>query len=230
MSTLATYQTLLSEKLATTSTTFFTAQMRLNAINYALNDLYNQYDVPELMKVGTISSGTSYSSGPLISDFPSDYGRMVKLWWTDTDGVNNELTYITPDQFDDLDYTDTGAYFWTEDWDTHATAGRKLFYAPNTLLASGTLHTRYVKKIVALAVDTDDSGINTSWDDAVAYVAASILLENAKDNKADTMRAMGSRAASQAYGGQKNRGGVKGYARLRSVYEKYSILDNTHPN
>lgn len=215
MATLSRYKALLSEKIGTSSIAFYTAEMRVNAINSALDNLGSQYDIPELVKRATLT----FASGSCA--IPTDYFRMVKLW----DPTNSEIEYeyIVPDLFDRLDAT--ASNYWTEDYST-VTSERRLFIKPTTVTS---VYSRYVIPIPVLNTDTDESGIKPNWDEAVTYSAAAYLLENAKDlQKAQAMNIQANAAAARAYGAVKNVGGVKGNVRLHSRFEKFSILSNDH--
>lgn len=217
MSSLAVYKALVTEKLGTSSTSFHTDQARTDAINEAISDICNSYDIPAMF----IRSTLTFSSG--LAAIPSNFFRMVKVWDPTTE--TNEFTYITTDLFDGLSSTDGN--YWTIDYDISSST-RKFNVLPT---ATTTVNVRYVKRPTVLVSSSDESGLPIDWDDAVAYGAAAILANNAKDfNKMKSMEVQAEKMASRAYGATKNVGGVKGYSRLRSAYEKYSILDGNHPN
>lgn len=213
MSTLSQYKSLLTQKLATSSTSFYSSEARTAAINEAITDLYNQYDIPQLIKRATLT----VASG--LATIPSDMARMVKIW--DATDANPEYLYQTPDQFDQLATTESA--YWTIDYDT--TSGtQKIFIKPTS---ETSLRMRYIITPTTLVADADESKLPTVWDDVVAYGAAATLLYNAKDfNKANSMRAACNAAASRAYGFVKNQGGIKSGSRLRSWFEKWDVLNN----
>jgi len=218
MSTLSLYKSLLTEKLGTSATSYFTAQARTDAINEAVVDITNNYDIPALFKKSTLS----FTSG--LATIPTDFFRMVKMWHA-TDSTP-EYTYVSEDVFDQTSST-TSNNWWTIDYDTGSST-RKIYINPTSITSA---RIRYIKTPTTLSADGDESGLPTIWDDAVAYRAASILANNA--NQFDKMQVMDRQAnesMARAYGTSKNQGGVKGYSRLRSVYEKYSITAYTRPN
>lgn len=212
MSTLATYKSLLNEKYGTSSTSFATAQMRTDAINEAVNDIVDSYDVPELLKVASLS----LTSG--VATIPTDLARMTKMW--DSTEATPEYIYLLPEQFDALN--DNSANYWTIDYDTSSST-RKIMVRPTS---ETSVRIRYVKKATTMSSDSDESGLTTTWDDAVAYRAAAILASNGTDlNRYKIMTSESQNAMSRAWGRVKNVGGWKQGSRLRSRFETYNLYD-----
>lgn len=217
MSLYSSYNTQLEYYLADQSEAFFESAMKVSAVNEAIEVLLEDYDVPEFIKRATI---TFDSSG--IGSVPSDYFRMIKIWDADSDGVEeNEYQYITPDAFDAKSSSDS--YYWTEDY-VVASAARKLKCLPTD---SGTLQVRYVKKHTAVdSSDVNDSGLDSRWTKVIAAGAAKILLENAGQmQEAVLMDQQFKTKASRVYMALKNRGGWKQGLRLKSKWERQSLLN-----
>ena len=216
MSTLATYKTRLTEKIAQSSTAFHTNETRVNAINEAISNMAEAYDIPDLIKKAPIT----FASGQ--ADKPTDYFRMVKLFLTDD--VEREFTYLIEDLFDVQDANSAEDY-WTEDF-VISTGTRRLLVVPNT---ETDFTARYVRIPTVLTNDADESGIDYHFDDVVAYWSASILLRNegtASLGKSQEMERKARETCVIAIGSKRKRGGVKQGERLRSRFEKYPLLFN----
>jgi len=210
MSTLSTYKSLLSQKLGTSGTGFFSNEARVAAINEAIGDVYGSYDLPDLFKVATLT----LTSGK--ANKPSDYFRMIKM--LDASDATPEYTYLTEDLFDQAD--DTASSYWTEDYDT-STSTRRLFVKPTS---ETSVRIRYVITPTTLSADSDESNLPAQFDDVVAYYAAAVLANTAAQyDRYKAMKQQGDEMVAKVYGARKNRGGVKQGSRLRSRFEKYSI-------
>ena len=218
MSLLSTYQSLLTEKIATSSTAFHSAQNRLDAINEATANIVEAYDIPSLIKKGTLS----FTSG--VGVFPTDYVRMIKLWVVVNSTVQ-EFTYMPVDQFDEQSANNAN-YWWTVDYDT-GTAALAPYIVPTTVTSANI---RYYRTTPTLVNPSDDSLLPVYYDDAVAYWAASILMRNesnfAKAKEYDEKRDQSLNSAIQAV---RKLGGVKQNERLRSTFESFPILSGRTP-
>lgn len=213
MSVLSTYKTLVSQKLATSGTGFFTTEAREAAINEAIGDIYGAYDIPDLFKVAPLT----FASG--MADKPSDYFRMIKVW--DATEATPEYTYLPEDLFDQA--AANGSWYWTEDYDT-GTGRRRLFIKPTS---TTTVRIRYVRTPTTLVDDGDESLLPVQFDDVIAYGATAILANNSNQfDKYKAMKAEYEGMAAKAYGSLKNRGGIKQGSRLRSRFEKMGVLNN----
>lgn len=137
-----------------------------------------------------------------------------------TQGVQvNEYFFIVPDHFDNLDTT--AAYYWTEDY-IAGEGARKLKALP---VSSGVLNIRYIKTATEMTDSTTDSGLPAAWDEVVAHGAVVRLFQNA--NRYDEAREherLYKQQVAQVYLSVKNTGGVKQGNRLKSRYEKVSLL------
>ncbi len=212
MSTLSTYKSALTYRLASSNTAYHSDDERKSAINEAIGDIAERYDISALYKRATltITSGTC--------NLPTDCLRVVKIWDPTTQTI--EYEYITEDDYDQR--ASTESYYWTIDYDT-ATALRKMKFLPTTATSA---YIRYIKVPATLSADADTSDLPTQFDDAVAYKAAAILLRN--ERSFDAYKAMdmeGDSMTIKAINALKWQGGVKSGTRLKSRYEKYSLLD-----
>lgn len=213
MSLLSTYKNLLTEKLGTSGSSFYTSQMRIDAINEAITDIYNAYDIPDLFKVSTLS----LTSG--VAAIPSDMFRMIKMW--DVTTTSLEYIYIDANGFDEL--ATTASSWWTIDYNV-AAAARRILVKPTSITS---VNIRYVRTPTTLAADSDNSLLPATWDDAVAYRAASILANNGGDyNRVKGMQSQADQAMARAYGAVKNIGGVRQGSRLRSRFERINPITN----
>jgi len=191
--------------------------MKVQAINDAIEELLEEYDIPEFSKRAII---TFDSNG--LAALPSDYFRMIKLWNVDSSSVEeSEYLYITEDNFDKKASTD--AYYWTEDY-IIADAARKLKVLP---IASGTLQIRYIKTHTAVnSTDTADSGLAARWDKVVAASACKNLLDNAgQDKEAEKWAKNAMQWKINVWSALKGRGGFKEGSRVKSRYERISLLN-----
>lgn len=220
MSTFSTYNSIIEQKIANTSEVFFTAQMKRQAANDAIQSILDNYDPPELIKRATLSP----SSG--VASKPSDYYKMVKLWAVDDDGLQtNEYVYVVPDEFDRM--ADTAAYFWTEDYNVSAAAIR-LLIKPTSVTS---LQIRYVIAPTEMTDDSTDSGLGSNWDEAVAYGTVAKLLQNdGRYQEAQEFERLFKERVAQVYASEKNPGGIKQNNRLKSKYERISQLGNNTIN
>lgn len=217
MAKFSTYNTLIERLLSDTSETFHATASKVSAVNEAVEELLEMYNIPELIKRSTI---TFDANGNVA--IPTEYFRMVKLWDVDSSGVETtEYKYIVEDEFDQQ--ADTAAYFWTEDY-VIASAARVLRVLPAD---SGTLQIRYVMKNSDVdSTDATDSGLDNRWNKVIAYGACKNLLINAGqyDESVKFEQEFGKRAA-KVYLALKNRGGFKQGNRIKSRWGRESLLN-----
>ncbi len=208
MSTFSRYNQVVTQKLATAGLTFFTAEMRKQAVNEAIEQLVQRYDIADMI----ITSTLSFVSG--VASRPSKYFKMAKLWID-----SKEYEYITPDEADGLD--STASYYWTEDSDGSGVRTLKI-YPSNT----ETLKIRYYVIPDKLTDESSESGLPAVWDDVIAYQACEILAENAgRYDEAQRYGAVGDRRTMEVIGATKNRGGKKEYPKFKSIYSTKSLLN-----
>ena len=215
MSTFATYNTLIEQKIANTSETFFDTEMKRQAANDTVKEILQEYDVPEMI----IRATQTFASG--IGTKPATYFRMVKLWATDSAGVEtNEYKFLPPADFDAKAATD--GYFWTEDYNVSAAAFR-LLLRPTSVTS---LNIRYIKQPTEMTSDSIDSGLASSWDEATALGVATKLFQIAKMYKeAQEIERLYRAKKAEVYLAVKNVGGIKENNRLRSKYERMNLLN-----
>lgn len=216
MSTFSIYNSIVEKYIANESEAFFDVDMKAQAINDTIQELLEEYDIPEMI----IRSTLAFSALGIAAK-PSDYFRMIKLWDVDTNGVQTlEFQYIYPDKFDQL--SSTSSYYWTEDYDVSAAASR-LKILP---IDSGTVQIRYVK--IPGVVDTSDtvnSGLASRWDKVIAYGTAKHLFYNAgRFDEADRFEKEYLKKKVSTYLALKNPGGIKEGTKIHSYYESHSIL------
>lgn len=217
MSTLSTYLTGLTYKLAQSSTAFFTEPMRIAAINEAITKLTESYEIPDLV----IRSSLTFSSGTVA--IPSNFQRMIKMWDTSTEAT--EYTYLINDIFDNIITQNQDTKYWTIDYST-TTSTRRFYVNPDD---TTTVYVRYLKNPTTLSVGGDESGVSSYFDDAIAYWSAAILFKNSGDYpKSQTMELASRQAIQMAFQSVVQVGGRKQHARVRSVYESVPILTQTN--
>ncbi|OPX88993.1 MAG: hypothetical protein A4E53_01726 [Pelotomaculum sp. PtaB.Bin104] len=213
MSTLATYKQSLTYRLASSNTSYHDDTEREAAINEAIGDIAERYDIPALYKRGSLT----FTSG--MATIPADCLRIVKIWNPTTQTI--EYEYIPEDEFDGK--PTTAANYWSIDYDT-ASSTRKIKILPASIT---TANIRYIFTPAVLANDSDVSSLPTQFDDAVAYKAAAILLRN--ERSWDAFKAMddeGNKMTIKAIDALKIQGGTKAGTRLKSRYEKYPLITN----
>lgn len=218
MSSLSVYLQLVIQKLAQSNTGFHTTSFRIAAINEAILKMADNYEIPEL-RVKPVPSGTIIFTNNVV-DIPSNFLRMIKLW--DPIQPTLEYTYLVNDLFDQQAANNTDLY-WTTDFDP--TTSTQRFYITTNSVSPVTLNMRYIKLPTVLANGNDESGLSAQWDNAVAYKAASILLNNERNAAAGIMEESAVKEIEKAYEAIRKVGGVKQGERLRSRFEKYPLLN-----
>ncbi|REK57570.1 MAG: hypothetical protein DWQ49_08875 [Bacteroidetes bacterium] len=213
MSTLSTYKTLLTRKLATSSNNYYSAEARTQAINDAIRQFTDEYRPVELRKKADIAiakDADDYYIGALPSDL-STTNRIVKLW---EEANKRELVYVDPNQF----YHMSGDVY-TYDYAASASALR-LFIAPTDIT---TLEAHYIADPTTLTADSDDSGLTQKSDELIALYAAEKLFQEGKDANGmalvESMKAKAVRAWHNQYGVTSKR--------LKSRFERVSFHNRT---
>lgn len=189
--------------------------MKRDEMNNTITEILRDYDIPEFKKRATI---TFDATG--LADLPADYFRMVKLWDVDSNGLQtSEYDYIGEDEFDQL--STTAAYYWTEDY-VVADAERRLKVLP---IDSGTLQIRYIKIPTELVASATESGLSSNWDEAVVFGTCYRLFMNAgRAQEASVFKQQYDNAVAEVMNATKNRGGIKQNSRIRSRFERRSLL------
>jgi len=221
ISTYSTYNTKVEIKLANTSEIFYDEEMKRDEMNNTISEILRDYDIPAFKKRAEI---TFDSNG--LAALPSDYFRMVKLWDVDSNSVQtNEYHYIVEDEFDTL--AATTSFYWTEDY-VVADAARKLKILPTD---AGTLQIRYIKTPTTLEDASTESGLSSDWDEAVVFGTCYRLFMNAgRINEAGAFKGQYDSAVGEVMNATKNRGGIKENNRIRSVFERRSLLGGFQAN
>jgi len=215
MSTFSDYNTQLEMKIANTSETFFDSGTKVQAVNDAIIEILDNYDIPEMIKRDEIT----FVSG--IKAKPDDYFRMVKLWDIDANGVETSIfNYLETDKFDKL--AANSAYWWTEDY-VIADGARELKVLPTD---TTTIQIRYVKTPGTVdAAGLTDSNLSSKWDEVVALVAAKRLFQIAtRWDEAREFERLAREAMVRVYQAVKNPGGFKQGVRLKSKWDRVSLL------
>lgn len=215
MSTFTTYNTLIEQRLANTSETFFTPEMKRSQTNQAILDITKKYDLPEFMVDDTLT----LTSG--LVDIPADFLRMVKVWSVDGNGIEDqEYMYIPPEEFDNLETT--AAYYWTILY-KEASSSRRIEIRPTSVTS---LKFRYVTLPTTMSNDSTDSGLSALWDEPVALFACHRLLRNAGVyDEAQVVLQEAQELIASAYLAVKNEGGFRAGRRFRSIYERRSLYN-----
>jgi hypothetical protein len=215
MSTFATLDNLVSQKIANSSEIFYDSDMRRQESNNAVKDILERYDIPEMIIRSTITFDSSGNASK-----PANYYRMVKLWETDSNGIEQSVyNYIQPDTFDKL--SSTAAYYWTEDYIV-ADAEIKLRCLPAD---SGTIDIRYIKKATEMSSVTVDCGLSSDWDEAIAYKTAARLMQiSTRYDEAREYDRLGNEKIETTLQVKRNPGGIKEGVRIKSRFERISLL------
>jgi hypothetical protein len=218
MSLFSTYDSLVSSKIANNSEVFFDADMKRQAANDVTKEILQEYDIPEMVKVATLT----IASG--IATIPTDYFRMVKLWSIDSSSIQEqEYQYVIPDSMDSM--ATTASYYWTEDYDT-SSAVRVLKIRPTSVTS---LQIRYVIKPTEMTSGSVNNGLSAQWDECIAYGCAMKLFQNSSrwDESREFERLFKKKTA-EVYSSIKNPGGFKQSNRVRSRFERISLLNNNN--
>lgn len=215
MSNYSVYNNIIENKIANTSEVFYDEDMKKSEINNTISELLRMYDIPDMRKRGTI---TFDSDG--LAPLPDDYFRMIKLWTVNALGTElNEFQYIYPDEMDDA--ADSQAYWWTEDYIPDS-SDRRLIIRPTD---SGTVQIRYVKRPNVIETTTDESGLSSDWDEPIALGTSYRLFSNAgRYDEANLFLATYEKSVARAWQTVSNRGGFKQNNKIRSVFDRKSIL------
>jgi hypothetical protein len=215
MSTLETYINLVEKKIANDSDLFYSFEMKRLAINDAVLELCQQYDINELRVTGTIN----FISG--MATIPADLAYMDKLWQEDGNGnILYVYNWEDPDVFDSIN--DNSYAYWTVDYDTGA-ADHMLFIKKVETI---TLETRYYKPPTEMTESGDDSGLTSKWDEAIAYQAAAKLYENAdRPQEAQYYFSQAAKRAKTPVLFTRNQGGIKDQPGFKSQYARTGYLN-----
>jgi hypothetical protein len=220
MSTLSTYLTLLTQKLAQSNTGFHTSADRNAAINEAILKIADNYEIPELRKKPVPSGTITFTNG--LATIPSDFLRMIKLWDTIIPPPFGEYTYLVNDLFDDQAINNS-SLFWTIDFDPVSATQKFYIISPNP--SPITVNMRYIVLPTVLVNPNDESGLTAQWDNSVAYKGASILFNNEHNPAGGVMEQSFNTEIIKAYEAISKIGGVKAGERIRSRFEKYPLLN-----
>jgi hypothetical protein len=171
MSTLATYKTILSRKLATSSENFYDEDAREQAINDAIRQFTSEYKPTELRKKADIAIAAD-ADGYYIGSFPADLStpnRIVKLWGEST---KRTFIYVDPEKY----YHVSGDYY-TYDYAGSASALRLFVSATDVT----TLEAHYIADAVILVDDDDESLLSAKSNELIALYAAEKLFQEGMD-------------------------------------------------
>lgn len=211
MITLGTLETKLSFALGTSETNLMTDEKRIDAINKAIEVVLTQYPIPQYV----VSSNLAFTSG--IAELPENCLMPLKL----NDPTQASVVYSRVN-WDDFE--SNISYTYTIAWDAGLDAEHIAIY-PTT---ATTLQFWYVQNFTQLETDTDTIRLNIWWADAIAAKAAEfLLLDTASFNRAEAKRNVADDLIAKAW--QIERARITGVQdqRLRSIYSKYSLLQQT---
>lgn len=171
MSTLSTYQDLVTAELGTSETNFLTQGKRDQAINDACAWVGLNYDIPDL----EFESSVTFTSG--VASEPTRFLRSIKLFNSTT---NDTYHPITTEQFD------LNIKGWVKKYNVTA-AGLRVHIKPADTV---TLLWRYYRKPLTMSAGADDSGLPSELNRAIAQFAASLLMKQKGDyDEANAMEA-----------------------------------------
>tara|TARA_Y100000310_G_C20431581_1_gene691733 strand:+ start:208 stop:852 length:645 start_codon:yes stop_codon:yes gene_type:complete len=166
MTSFTTYNKAIEMYLANSSETFFDNSMKIEAINEAVDMFTRNFDMPQMHKKATLAVVNG------ITDIPADNLRILKIYTLDSGVQNQEYLFVDNDDFDKL--ASTAGHYFTVQYDV-ATDSRKIYILPDTITE---VEIRYLKKPDAIAIETDDDGVDAFYKHPIAIEAAAILLEN----------------------------------------------------
>lgn len=214
MSNYNTYNTQVENRIANTSEIFYDEEMKREAMDNTIEEILRLYDVREFRRKTTI---TFDSDGEASK--PADYFRMKKLWNVDSNGVETaEYHFKEPEEMDGQ--STSASYYWTEDDDGTGTMILKCWPTD-----SGELQIRYIARPTELTDTTTDCGLSSDWDEAVVFGTVFRLYQNAgRYDEAMNFKQFYDDALAKCWQATKNIGGIKQNNRIRSKWDRMSLL------
>jgi len=172
-----------------------------------------------------IAGTTSYDGTYYISNVTTNTFDITATWVADdatgTFGTGVRTNIYNFIEVDETDYfAPTQAHFWTED-DVDGDGTFKLKCWP---INSGILNIRYIARPVDMATDSTDNGLAADWDEAVIYGTVSRVYANAGRPEWQEYQLKYEDACAKAWAATKNIGGIKAGTRVKSRYDRQSLL------
>lgn len=124
------------------------------AANAARKHLLSNYEIGEFIRTASVS----FTSG--VASKPSNYLRGLKLF-------NPTTTTLKYDRIDENQFDNNQSYTWTIKWD--GTSAYKMYIYPAD---TTTLTMRFIYLPTDMSAQSDDSGFNSYWDEALGAMAA----------------------------------------------------------
>lgn len=174
MATLESYMDKLSRKISTSSTNFFEEPARIDAINDAIAEFCDMYQVEELQVKAELEF-TEDADGYFTCALPADLGSIQHITKLRDIANKVEYTFVSADQFYDKTSEGYYTYDFSVDADDHV-----LFISGAT--DDVTLLASYRSTPVALADYDDETILPDRVTEIIALLAGVKLMAEAQDN------------------------------------------------
>ena len=201
--TLDDYTASLDLIIGTSSTNYYTTEMKVKELNQAIREFVDEYNPQELRKKVVVTFASGVATPP--TDLRS-LNRVIRLWNTTT---NRYYEKVDPETYYDQD-----GDIYTLDYHIAALDIRLL--TKDTTATTLTMH--YITDPTVLVSGSDESGLNDESIEVIALMAAKRLFRNARDFSAMQLIKVEANEATRTWKGRN--GNIT--KRLKSKYEKVS--------
>lgn len=192
--------------LGTSETNLYTREKRIDAINLAITQVLDDYDIPQY----TISTTLNFTAG--TATLPTDCLRPFKI------SDNNNVPY---DQVDFETFARNIPQTYSVQWST--TADAEVVKSSPALTQSLTFW--YIQIPTALEEDSDTYRFKSWWDNAIVEKSVATLLLNSRNTDiAQQKEVKANELLAKAWQNERKRLVGREDQRLQSVYEKKSLL------
>jgi hypothetical protein len=201
----------LNYSLGTSETNFYTNDKRVDALNTAINNILEMYQIPQYLQESTLT----FTSG--IAPYPATALMPVKIW-----GPNNdEYLFVHPNDFDsEIPYTVTVKYNTLTEID-------EIYAWPNNVTS---LTIRYINLPDPLVADSDKVRFSKKWEDGITKLAAYFLfLDAQKQDQAASAQVQSRQLITNAWQMETKTYDSPELNVLQSAYDKISLLHTVRP-
>lgn len=209
--TLGQLKVLLNFALGTSETNLLTKPKREDAINASIQNILEDYAIPQYV----ISANLSFTNG--VASLPTDCITPLKL-----NDPNQKTIIYDRINWDNFSYNLTQTY--TIKWDTVSSSEKMYIYPANTT----TLEFWYVQNQPVLTTDSNTIRFNPWWAKPIAEKAAEKLFtDSASFNRADAKEKTANDLIAKAW--QTERARITGVQdnKLTSIFTKKSLLGSS---
>ena len=208
--TLSDLQVSLIDALGTSETNLYTPDKRNRAINRAIFNILQWYDIDAYRKTTTLN----FVSG--VASAPSDLLRDLQLRESSS---NTEYFHV---DFEDFQRKSSNAYIYEYNTDND---GYDIKIVP---AATRTLSFTYMQMPPEITDGTSTIRFQYWWKDAIAYEAAALLfLQTRNYNSQEAAQNKANQLKGDAWQSERQKITGKEQQRLRSVFEEKNIFKNS---